>query len=150
MPVSVRSALAEPVAAQWYPEICLAHTLAALRRQLTDGSAFEFMRLVEDITIDGVGRFFRLVLALASPAFVLRKVPVLWGRMRRGQGRVEVELLGDRVQLRYAEFPWFDDENYRLMTMATLRGVTRAAGASTPLVEPVRWTHDAFVVDVRT
>ena len=149
LPPEIQPVLRDPIAAEWYPEECLAHMLAAVRRQLTDGSQSDFMRLLEEITIDGVGRFFRLVLSLSSPTFVLKKVPVLWGRMRRGQGRVEVEVRDAVVQVRYADFPWFDDENYRLMTLATLRGVARACGARSAWAEPVRWTADSFVVDVR-
>ena len=148
VPPPMQAALREPIASQWYPEPNLAHMLAAVRAQLTDGSRPDFTRLLEEITIDGVGRFFRLVLALASPAYVLRKIPVLWGRMRRGEGSVSVAPTDGGVQVRYADFPWFDDENYRLMTLASLRGIARACGARSAWAEPVRWTRDSFVVDV--
>lgn len=144
----LRGLLREPMASQWYPESSLAALLVATRDELTDGSARGFIAMVEDITLDGVGRFFRLVLSLASPGFVLRKVPVLWNRMRRGAGRVEVETRPDRVRLRYREFPWFDDENYRLMTVATIQGICRAAGSRAPVAEVVQWSPDTLDVDV--
>ena len=143
-----RGVLLEPVVAEWYPEEALAELLAAMRAELTDGSRREFMRLIEEITLEGVGRFFRLVLSLASPRFVLRKVPVLWNRLRRGDGRVDVEITTDRIKLHYRDFPYFDAENYRLMTVATLAGVCKAAGSQTPRVEIVGWTHDSLDVDV--
>lgn len=143
-----RGILLDPVAFEWYPEAALGDLLAAVRAELTDGTADAFVRVMEDVTLDGVGRFFRLVLSLASPSFVLRKVPVLWGRMRRGAGGVQVEVERQRVVLRYREFPYFEDENYRLMTVGTLRGVCRAAGASAPSVEISRWTPDAMDVVV--
>ncbi|MBC8069578.1 MAG: hypothetical protein IAG13_14670 [Deltaproteobacteria bacterium] len=144
----LRGLLRDPMASQWYPESALAELLAATRAELTDGSARGFVAMVEDITLDGVGRFFRLLLSLASPGFVLRKVPVLWSRMRRGSGRVEVETLSDRVRVRYSEFPWFNDENYRLMTLATIQGICRAAGSRAPVAEVVQWSHDTLDVDV--
>jgi hypothetical protein len=144
-----RGILLDPVVFDWYPEAALGDLLAAVRVELTDGSAGAFVHIIEEITLDGVGRFFRLVLSLASPSFVLRKVPILWGRMRRGAGRVEVDATLQRVRLRYRDFPYFDDENYRLMTVATLGGVCRAAGAKAPSVEIVAWTADSLDVDVR-
>ena len=147
--VAHRGVLVDPVVSSWYPEDALAELLGALRAELTDGSPDAFIRLIEAITLEGVGRFFRLLLALASPRFVLRKVPVLWGRMRRGCGRVEVTVAADHVALHYREFPRFHDENYRLMTVATLAGVCRAAGAKAPHVEIVDWTHDSLDVVVR-
>jgi hypothetical protein len=119
-----------------------------VRAELTDGSDAAFVRVMEEVTLDGVGRFFRLVLALASPSFVVRKVPVLWTRMRRGAGRVDVQVEPTHVRLLYRDFPYFDDELYRLMTVGTLRGVARAAGAKAPTVEIVRWSADSLDVDV--
>lgn len=144
-----RGILLDPVVFDWYPEAALQQMLAAVRDELTDGSDAAFVRLMEEVTLDGVGRFFRLVLSLASPSFVVRKVPVLWGRMRRGQGRVEVEPAGRAIALRYRDFPWFHDQNYRLMTVGTLRGVCRAAGAKAPSVEITAWTPDSLDVTVR-
>jgi hypothetical protein len=149
VPSPYRGILVDPLTSQWYPEAALAEMLAALRAELTDGSEASFVQLIEQITLDGVGRFFRLVLALASPSFVLRKVPVLWARMRRGAGRVEVAAAAGAVRLRYREFPWFDDPNYRLMTVGTLVGICKAAGARTPQVTVVDWAPDALDVDVR-
>lgn len=145
-----RGVIIDPLASEWYPEEVLAELLVALRAELTDGSSEAFVQAIEEITLDGVGRFFRLVLALASPRFVLRKVPILWSRMRRGAGRVEVEADPDRVRLRYRDFPWFYDPNYRLMTVGTLRGICRAAGAAAPEVVVADWSPDSLDVDVRT
>lgn len=144
-----RGILLEPLVSDWYPEQALAELLAAMRAELTDGSDEAFVDVIEQITLDGVGRFFRLVLSLASPAFVVRKVPVLWGRMRRGAGRVEVEAGDDVIHLHYREFPWFADDNYRLLTVGSLRGVCVASGASNPDVQIVDASDDSLDVDVR-
>jgi hypothetical protein len=144
-----RGILLEPVVSDWYAEDALAELLAALRVEVTDGTPDDFVRVIEAISLDGIGRFFRLLLALASPRFVLRKVPVLWARMRGGEGRVEVELADDGVELHYREFPRFADENYRLMTQATLAAVCTAAGSPAPQVEILDWTHTSLDVRVR-
>jgi len=143
-----RGILREPVVSEWYPEAALAEMLAALRDEITDGSPAEFVRIIEEITLAGVGRFFKLVLSLASPTFVLRKVPILWGRLRRGDASVEVDATADGARVRYGNFPWLGDENYRLMTVGTLIGVCKAAGAKSPRVDIVRWTNDSLVVAV--
>lgn len=143
-----RGILLDPVAFRWYPESALGELLAAVRAELTDGSDAAFVQVMEEVTLDGVGRFFRLVLALASPSFVVRKVPVLWTRMRRGAGRVDVQVQPTHVRLLYRDFPYFHDDNYRLMTVGTLRGVARAAGAKAPTVEIAGWSSDSLDVDV--
>jgi hypothetical protein len=149
MPMGFRGLLLDPLPSEWYPERALALMLAAARAELTDGSAPQFITLLEDITLDGVGRFFRLVLSLSSPRFVLGKVPVMWSRLRRGAGVVSIEMKPDAVLVRYGEFPHFDDENYRLMTVASLQGICRATGSKAPRAEIERWTSDALDVLVR-
>ena len=144
-----RGILRNALTSDWYPEEALAELLTALRAELTDGTPESFVDIIEKITLEGVGRFFRLVLALASPTFVLRKVPILWARMRRGAGCVEVDAQRDRVLLRYREFPWFDRETYRLMTVGTLVGICKAAGSKSPRVTVIDWGRNHLDVEVR-
>lgn len=149
MPMGLRGVLLDPLPSDWYPERTLGQMLAAARAELTDGSEPAFVALLEEITREGVGRFFRLVLSLSSARFVLRKVPVLWARLRRGAGRVVAEANDRGVSLSYRDFPHFDDENYRLLTLASLQGLCRATGSVDPIATITAWTHDSLDVDVR-
>jgi hypothetical protein len=148
MPLGFRGLLRDPMPSEWYPEAALGLMLAAARAELTDGTVPTFVTLLEEITLEGVGRFFRLVLSLTSARFVLKKVPVMWSRLRRGAGSVTVEVRDDAVVVRYRDFPHFDDENYRWMTVASLQGICRATGSRAPRAEIERWTMDALDVNV--
>ncbi|RMG98677.1 MAG: hypothetical protein D6705_05260 [Deltaproteobacteria bacterium] len=134
---------------EWYPESALQDMLSVLYGQLARGDDQVFVRFVEEASIYGTGRFFRVLLALASSRFLLRRVPVLWDRMRRGGGRVEVDQDGAVTVLRYREFPYFDDPNYRLMTVGTIRGLCRVAGDQDPVVEIAEHGRDFLDVRVR-
>ena len=132
---------------EWYPEAALQDMLAVLFGQVAGGDEDLFVRFVEEASVYGTGRFFRVLLGLASTRFLMRRVPVLWDRMRRGLGRVEVEQGERTTVLHYRDFPYFADPNYRLMTVGTLRGLCRVAGQVRPNVEIVDYGTD--FLDVR-
>ena len=85
--------------------------------------------------IIGVNRFFRVLLRLSSPAFVLRQTPTMWRQIRRGQGRGEVEPVPGGTLIRYRDFPWFDDVNYRLLAKGSLGAIVAIAGKQLPRVD---------------
>ncbi len=140
--------LLEPTSAQWYPEEALQRLLGVLRADLSDGSPGDFIHLLDEITVAGIGRFFRLALSVPSASFVLRKSPVFWRLLRRGPAEHDVEFTADRVRMRYRDFPYFDDENYRLMTVGTVRGLLRASGTTDAIVEVASHDRDSLITDV--
>lgn len=148
MPQEHRDALRDPIPSSWYPEEALQTALRALRDVL-DLDAARFVDVMDACTVIGTSRFFRALLRVATPSFVLRQVPVMWGRIRRGAGRVEVDDTGTEALLRYREFPYFADEHYRLLTVGSLRAVVRTCTGRDPDVTVVRWTPDALDVRVR-
>lgn len=143
-----RGVLLEPTSAQWYPEEALQRLLGVLRAELSDGTPEDFAHLLDEISVAGIGRFFRLVLSMSSASFVLRKSPVFWRLLRRGPGEHEVECTPDRVRMLYRAFPYFDDENYRLMTVGTVRGLLRASGTTDATIEIASHDRDSLVTDV--
>ncbi len=148
MPPEHRSAVRDPIPSSWYPERALQTALHAMRDVL-DLDATRFVDVMDGCTVIGTSRFFRALLRVATASFVLRQVPVMWTRIRRGEGRVEVEDAPGASLLRYREFPYFDDECYRLLTIGSLRAVVRTCTARDPEVTIVRWTRDALDVRVR-
>src|SRR4051812_12934585 len=89
-----RPAMREPLHSSWYVEEALQESLAAFQRVVARGDDHAFLSALEACTVDGVNRFFQLLIGLASPAFVLRKCPVLWRFVRRGPGRSEERRVG--------------------------------------------------------
>lgn len=116
-------ALREPLPGTWYPEAALAEMLRAMDAYLGHDEAVFEARIV-DATRRGVNTFFRLVLAMTSPAFLLGRVPTLWSLLRRNDtARIKVESEAGASTIHYRDFPWFVEPLYRTMTVGTLRGI---------------------------
>lgn len=146
---ATRALLADPIASEWYPETMLAEILAAMRVGLCGGDAARFERLLEDAAEYGVHRFLTAILRISTPRFMLGRVPTLWKILRRGPATVEVAPLPHATAVRYANFPFFDDENYRLLTRSSLRVLLRLAGITAPHVEIADWTPTSLDVVAR-
>ena len=149
LPTDVQSVVRDPLVSQWYPEHAFASVMHSVHGVLACGSDRAFEKLIEGATVHGTGRFFRALLHLTTPAFIVSKIPVLWGRMRRGPGLVRIEASPGRTLVRYSEFPYFDDPVYPLLTVGSIRGVARTAGGRASSVQIVDKTGDALDVEVR-
>ena len=148
VPALHREALAEPSASRWYPEAALQETLGAFRRTRCRDVA-GFVDMIDACTVIGTSRFFRALLSLSTPAFVLRRVPAMWKQIRRGQGAVTVTTEEGEARLAYRDFPYFDDENYRLLTVGSLRAVVRISTGAAPIVQIADATKTSLDVTVR-
>jgi len=141
-------ALREPVVGAWYPEAALHELLEALWQ--TSGRDREvFVDHCTKATHEGVGKFFKILISLGSPGFVLRKVPVMWGRLRRGD-RCEIVVTpgqGESV-VAYRRFPWFRHEVYHLMTEGSLRGLVEMSTGKLPRTEVLESGIEHVVVRV--
>lgn len=143
-----RHVLQEPASSAWYPEAALQETLRAMRKVHCPEEG-RFVDAIDACTVIGTSRFFRALLSLSTPAFVLRRVPTMWGQIRRGKGRVAVTTTDEDAVLQYRDFPYFADENYRLLTLGSLRAVVRTSTGQTPQVTLENVTRDAIDVRVR-
>lgn len=144
----VRTALLEPIPASWYPEELLQDALRGVRDAVVPDAA-QFVDAMDGCTVIGTSRFFRAMLRVASPGFVLRQVPTMWRHIRRGDATVAVNLHDDKAQLTYSGFPYFSDENYRLLTEGSLRALVRTCTGRNPRVTLLRSTADSLNVEVR-
>ncbi len=136
----------DPLPSEWYPEVFLQDMLHAAHRLLCDGDDGAFLDFIEGATTHGVGRFFRLFLGLASPRFIMRTMPSMWGRVRRGGGRAEVEVGAHRTVVSYRDFAYFDDPSYRVMSEGTLRGLCAVTGCDS--VQTCILDHGVDWIDV--
>lgn len=146
---SHRPLLRAPLPSQWYPEALLQDTLRTSQRVLCGGDDGRFLVFVEGATAHGVGRFFRLFLGLASPRFILRTMPSMWGRVRRGGGRAEVEMGPQRCVVSYRDFPYFGDPCYRVMSEGSLRGLCSVTGGDRLETQILGYGRDWIDVEVR-
>ncbi len=148
VPESHRNALADPSAGRWYPEVTLQETLGAFRR-VHARTANDFVAAIDACTVIGTSRFFRALLSLTTPGFVLRRVPTMWRQVRRGPGGVTVMTDAAEALLTYENFPYFDDENYRLLTVGSLRALVRICTGAAPTVTIEDATGTSLRVTVR-
>ncbi len=144
-----RDILADPVASEWYPETLLAEVLAAMRAALAGGNAERYELLLEEIAEFGVHRFLSAVLHLTSPSFMLGRVPTLWRILRRGPAQILLEPLPNATAVRYGNFPFFADENYRLLARASIRVLLRLTGIASPQVDITDWTPTSLDILAR-
>jgi hypothetical protein len=150
MPDAMRDALTAPLASHWYPEEALQHGMRAIHHVVADGDSDRFVAIMQACTELGVSHFFRALIRLGTPAMVLRKVPAMWKLIRRGPAAtIVVDADAARAVVSYADFPYFDDPNYRSLTVGSLRAVTWICARRMPRVEIVRHSRDALSVIVR-
>lgn len=148
IPSSYRGALAEPMPSVFHPEEALVHALRALDAEVTRGDREAFVDVMDACTAIGLGRFFRVMLRLSTPSFVLRQVPGMWKQLRPGGGRVSVVEEGGSMELRYTSFPFFDDDRYEWMTVGSVRALVRVCSGKLRPVEVVARSSDRLTVRI--
>jgi hypothetical protein len=149
IPEEHRRALAAPLPSQWYPEETLQESLGAASRVMARGSRDKMLELLEGCSIVGVNHFFRIALRITTTTFALRMLPTTWTHMRRGPGRMSVDLRAGEGIIDYADFPYFGDLNYRLLVLGTLRPLLRMSTGREPNVEIERYDKSSLRAIVR-
>jgi hypothetical protein len=142
------SVLTDPLASEWYPEEALQQMLAVLDVVVAHGDQALYVQIIEEGSLLAVHHFFRALMRLVPPPTMLRKIPTMWTLVRRGPGRVAVEIDEHHGVIRYSSFPYFDDVHYRLLTLGAIRSLLTLCGAKNARVELAGHTHDSLVVDV--
>lgn len=148
MPEEYRHAMESPLASSWYPEQTLAEALAAVDTRAAKGDDLENLRMIEACTEQGINRFFKVLLRMATPGFVIRQLPTLWTQMRRGGGKVRVEVSEKSATAYYTEFPHYDDRNYRLLLQGTLNTLMRVATKLPTTIDITEWGKDWLTVRI--
>jgi len=126
----VRGSYEDALASQWLPEAHLQEMLGALQSVIARGDLDRFEALLEEAVRIGVHRFFSALLSLARPGFVLRRIPVLWKLIRRGDSSAEVRDHPEGTLICYRDFPYFDDPVYEALTRASIHVMLELTGAA--------------------
>ncbi len=148
MDPALSTVVLEPLRSAWYPEAALQQFMASFDELVTHGDRRRLVAIFEECTLQGVHRFFQALLRLTSPDFLLRKTPVLWNYVRRGAGSVTVEAVEARAIVRYRDFPYFEDRNYPLLALGTLRPLATLCGGTDPRAEVLGGGADWLDVEV--
>jgi hypothetical protein len=144
-----REALEEPLSSHWYPEEALQQGLDAARRVLAGDSSDRMLELLEQVSLVGINTFWRTALRITSTEFALRALPVSWRHIRRGPGEMVVDVEDGFAKIHYRHFPYFDDPNYRLLVLGTLRPLLRVSTGHEVPVTIVSYTRDTLTAHVR-
>lgn len=129
-----RAALESPLASAWYAEEAMRDAFAAASTVLAQGNEARIIEMFEGCALYGVTHFWRIALRVASTEFAVRMLPSTWRHMRRGPGKMAVEVDGERARVLYTSFPYFDDLNYRLLVIGTLRPLLRISTGAEPRI----------------
>lgn len=145
LPPEIAQLVREADINEWYPEAELRRLMRLVYTELADRRADRFMELARGLALAGISRFFRVLMNFASGRFVLRKVPVIWKRLRRGPATLTTEIAEDgRVLVHYDNYIYCHDAVYRLLSMANCQALVFAATKKIPKAEVVR--HDRLTM----
>jgi hypothetical protein len=144
-----REALEDPLPSHWYPEEALQKSLDAARRVLCDDDSERMVETLERVSLVGINTFWRTALRITSTEFALRALPISWKHIRRGPGEMSVDIANGLAKIQYRYFPYFDDPNYRLLVLGTLRPLLRVSTGHEVPVTIAQYTKDSLTAHVR-
>jgi hypothetical protein len=110
--------LLEPLPSSWYHEDHFRDALRAHMQVLALHDTAIFLQFIEACTVLGVNTFFRILLRVTSPAFLMRKMPSLSRQYRRNDWTCTVEADDRQALVRWTDVPYLSDRNYRLYMIA--------------------------------
>ena len=145
--VETRALLDDAEPGSWIPETAMHEVLTAIHEGPLAGDDDGFVRFARALAHEGITRFMRIFLSLASARFVLKRVPVVWKRLRRNAGEVVVTVEGERVGIRYEGFPFFGTATYRLLSLANCQALAHAATSRFPVGTIADWSEDTLLLE---
>lgn len=147
MPASTRALFEDAAIDDWYEEAHMRTFIHALHRDLAGGDDERFMEIARELALAGISRFFRLVINLASARFVLKKVPVIWKRLRRGPATLQAVTTAEgHIEIHYRDFVYCADPIYRRLSMCNCQALVMAACDRVPPAQVVSWSADTMVL----
>jgi hypothetical protein len=130
-----RNVLLEPLASVWYPEEVLQDSLQAVHRVHAKLDGRVFSEFIEACTVLGVHSFFRVLLRMSSPAYLLRQMPAISLQYRRNDWVCEVDASDERATLTWRRCPYLADRVYRLYVAAMMGKCVELCTTRRPTVE---------------
>jgi hypothetical protein len=124
-PSETRSSIRDPLTSAWYPEEVMHDALEACFNGVCDGSDARFVQAMDKGATMGTHWFFRMLVSVSTPHFLLRLYPAALRQMRRGPVKLDMEIHEHDATLRFTDHPFADHPQYRLATPPILRAVLR-------------------------
>ena len=143
-----RTALLEPMASTWYPEDAFQDALHAVMQEVAHHDLLAFSNFIEACTVLGVNTFFRVLLRITSPAFLMRQMPALGRQYRKNDWECEVQADERRAVLRWRACPYLADRTYRLYVVAMLVKCSELCTGKRPQCDVLAHGRDSMTVQV--
>jgi hypothetical protein len=127
--------LLEPLASEWYSEDVFHDAMRAVHHVHAQLDTRVFCEFIEACTVLGVHSFFRILLRITSPAYLLQKMPVITAQYRRNDWTCVVEADEERATITYRNCPYVADRIYRLYATAMIAKVVELCSGQRPAIE---------------
>jgi hypothetical protein len=147
LPEPIQQALREPVIDEWYPESTIGEFFRAVYDQLAERDDDRFLEIVRLNMVAGISRFFRVFLNFASARFVLRKLPVVFHRVRQSPAVITPELTDEVVLLHYENFEFCGDRIYRMISLGNCQALAQVAIKQVPPSRVSTWGPDSMTME---
>ena len=146
LPRRTSEAFENPQITEWYPETDMRRFVHLAHELLADNSDEKFLELSRNVALTGINRFFRMIPTLTSSRFVLRQIPTLFSRIRRGTATVSTVVEGGEVSIHYIDYRYCRDRMYRLMALGSCQAAVFAATKKIPVGEVRRWDRASMTL----
>jgi hypothetical protein len=143
-----RPALLEAMASTWYPEDVFQDALGAVMSEIAHHDLLVYSNFIEACTVLGVNTFFRVLLRITSPAFLMRHMPALGRQYRKNDWVCEVEADDRRAILHWRRCPYLADRNYRLYVVAMLVKCSQLCTGKRARCDVLSHARDSMTVQV--
>jgi len=124
-PEETRAAIREPLPSRWYPEVVMRDAVEACYDAVCNRSDTLFSHAMDRGATLGTHWFFRMLVSVTSPRYLVRLLPTALRQMRRGSVKLEMQVRQSDATLRVTGHPFADHPLYRLATPAILGAVVR-------------------------
>ncbi len=141
--------LLEPLASEWYSEDVFYDAMQAVHHVHAQLDTRVFCEFIEACTVLGVNSFFRVLLRITSPAYLLRQMPAMSLVYRRNDWICEVDAGDERATLTWRGCPYLVHRVYRLYCGAMIVKCVELCSGKRPAVEVAAHGPDWMTVRVQ-
>jgi hypothetical protein len=148
VPEENRGALLDPLPSAWYHEDVFQQALRAVMEVVAHHDPAVFGDFIEACTVLGVNMFFRVMLRITSPAFLMRNMPTMFRQYRRNDWHCEAQADERHAVLTWRGCPYLADRTYRYFLVAVLLKCTELCSGQRPKVDILAHGPDSVTTRV--
>lgn len=140
--------LLEGLPSEWYSEDVLEDAMRGVMEAHAHHDPDVFCEFIEACTVLGVNTFFRILLRITSPAFLMRKMPGLSRQYRRNDWICDVEADDRRAVIWWRNVPYLRHRTYRLYCVAMMMKCSELCTGKRPSINTLGHGDDWIKLQV--